>query len=118
MARYNDLPVFHEVYRLILLLFQYTGVFSREYKYSVGQDVKRDGRVLVRTIYRANKCVDTQEHLEAFPDDFEVIGAKLGVIGAMPLPAWDAGQPGYWVITTPIGKPTPQQPVSLPHLID
>ena len=77
MARYNDLPVFHEVYRLILLLFQYTGGFSREYKYSLGQDLKRDGIVLVRNIYRANKCVDKQEHLEAFLDDFEVVKLEV-----------------------------------------
>jgi hypothetical protein len=35
--------------------------------------MKRDGIVLVRNIYRANKAKDKTEYLEAFLDDFEVL---------------------------------------------
>ena len=44
MARYNELPVFKDMYALTLLLFEYTQDFSREYKYTIGQDIKRDAR--------------------------------------------------------------------------
>ena len=40
MALYYDLPVFKNVYRLILKIFDYTQGFSREYKYTLGQDMK------------------------------------------------------------------------------
>lgn len=53
MALYYDLPVYKDVYRLILKIFEYTKDFSREYKYTLGQDLKRDSIVLVRSIYRA-----------------------------------------------------------------
>ena len=55
MALYYDLPVFKEVYQLTLRLFQLTTDFPREYKFTLGQDLKRDCIILVRYIYRANK---------------------------------------------------------------
>ena len=55
MALYYDLPVFKDVYQFILKIFDYTNYFPREYKFTLGQDLKRDGINLVRSIYRANK---------------------------------------------------------------
>ena len=72
MALYYSLPVFRDVYRLILLLFEHTSDFPREYKYTLGQDIKRDSIVLVRSIYRANKAKSKTEYLEAHLDDVDV----------------------------------------------
>ena len=36
MALYYDLPVYKDVYRLILTIFEYTKDFPREYKYTLG----------------------------------------------------------------------------------
>jgi len=77
MALYYDLPVFQDVYRLILLLFELTGNFPREFKYTLGQDMKRDGIKLVRSIYRANKSKEKTEYLESFLDDFEVLKLEV-----------------------------------------
>lgn len=77
MGLYYDLPVFRDVYRLIQSLFEVTSHFSREYKYSLGQDIKRDGLNLVRSIYRANKYKDKMPYLEAFLDDFELLKLEL-----------------------------------------
>ena len=60
MALYCDLPVYRDTYRLILKIFEYTKDFSREYKYTLGQDMKRDALQLVRSIYRANKSLHIQ----------------------------------------------------------
>lgn len=76
MALYYDLPVFKDVYQLILLIYDYTKDFPKEYKYNLGQDMKRDAMQLVRSIYRANKVKDKVVYLEAFLDDFELL--KLG----------------------------------------
>ena len=51
MALYYDLPVFRDMYKLILKIFEYTKDFPKEYKYTSGQDMKRDGIQLVRSIY-------------------------------------------------------------------
>lgn len=77
MALYYDLPVYQDVYRLILKLFEITRDFPREYKYTLGQDLKRDGIVLVRSIYRANKAKNKTEYLERFLDDFEVVKLEV-----------------------------------------
>ena len=56
--------------------------FPKEYKYTLGHDIKRDGINLVRSIYRANKAKNKVEYLEAFLDDFELIkleGAQAGL---------------------------------------
>lgn len=77
VALYYDLPVYQDVYRLILKLFEITREFPREYKYTLGQDIKRDGIVLVRSIYRANKAKDKTEYLERFLDDFEILKLEV-----------------------------------------
>lgn len=55
MALSHELPIYKDTYKLILLIFDYTKVFAREYKYTHGQDMKRDSIMLVRSIYRAIK---------------------------------------------------------------
>ncbi|MCR9290807.1 MAG: four helix bundle protein [Bacteroidetes bacterium] len=77
MALYYDLPVFKEVYQLVLKIFDYTKDFPKEYKYTLGQDMKRDSIQLVRSIYRANKAKDKREYLEQFLDDFEVLKLEI-----------------------------------------
>ncbi len=59
MALYYDLPVYQDTYRLILMIFEFTRDFPREYKFTLGQDMKRDGLVLVRSIYRPGRCLRT-----------------------------------------------------------
>ena len=61
MALYSDLPVFKDVYQFILKIFDYTNHFPREYKFTRGQDLKRDGINLVRSIYRANKSKENNQ---------------------------------------------------------
>ncbi len=77
MALYYDLPVFKEVYQFILKIFEYTKDFPKEYKYTLGQDMKRDGIQLVRSIYRANKAKEKTVYLESFLDDFEVLKLEI-----------------------------------------
>jgi hypothetical protein len=47
MALYYELPVYRDTYRLILKIFECTKDFSKEYKYTLGQDMKRDALQLV-----------------------------------------------------------------------
>ncbi len=77
MALYYDLKVFQDVYQLILKVFEFTREFPREYKFTLGQDMKRDAIVLVRSIYRANKSKNKTEYLEQFLDDFEILKLEI-----------------------------------------
>ena len=73
MALYYDLPVYRDTYKLILKIFEYSKDFPKDYKYTLGQDMKRDALQLVRSIYRANKSEQKKEHL----DDFELIKLEI-----------------------------------------
>ena len=77
MALCYDLMVFKDVCQLILKIFEYTKDFPREYKYTLGQDMKRDAVVLVRSIDRANKAKSKTEYLETFLDDFEILKLEI-----------------------------------------
>jgi len=77
MALYYTLPVYKDVYRFIELVFRFSKNFPREYKYTLGQDLKRDSMQLVRHIYRANTAEYKSKHLEAFVDDFELIKLQI-----------------------------------------
>ena len=77
MALYYSLPVYKQVYDLILKVFEVTKDFSKEYKYTLGQDMKRDALSLMRSIYRANKNEDKKMYLEQFLDEFELLKLEL-----------------------------------------
>jgi four helix bundle protein len=77
LALYYDLPVFNDTYRLTLKIFELTKNFSREYKFTLGQDMKRDCISLVRSIYRANKNKERRVYLEQFLDEFEVLKLEI-----------------------------------------
>jgi hypothetical protein len=77
LALYYELQVFKDVYTLVQKVFIYTQDFPREYKYTLGQDIKRDSIQLVRSIYRANKAKDKVVYLETFLDDFELLKFEI-----------------------------------------
>ncbi len=77
MALTEQLPVYRDVYKLIRMVFDFTQTFPREYKYSLGQDMKHDAIRLVRSIYRANRSVSKKEWLEDFLDDFEILKLEI-----------------------------------------
>lgn len=79
MGLYYDLKVYKDTYKLILKIFEYTKEFPREYKYNIGQDLKRDGLNLVRCIYRANKTSEKTAHLNDFLDNFELLKLELRI---------------------------------------
>jgi hypothetical protein len=92
MALYYNLPVYKASYKLVFMLFRSSSSFSREYKYTVGQELKDGGLFLIKNIYRANKASDktiyiaeARENLEAIRlfvrlmQDFNQLSLKLFV---------------------------------------
>jgi hypothetical protein len=55
MALYQDLPVFADVYTLAQKVFLFTQDYPREYKFTLGQDMKRDCLVLLRSMEAVNQ---------------------------------------------------------------
>ena len=85
MALSHELPIYRDTYKLILGLFELTQHFSKEYKYSLGQDIKRDAICLVRSIYRANRNLQKREYIEEFLDNFEILKLELRICADLKL---------------------------------
>jgi hypothetical protein len=67
MALYSELPVYKSTYDLLLGIFQFTKDFGKEYKYTVGESLKKETIELLTLIYRANVKRDKQEVLQEAP---------------------------------------------------
>jgi hypothetical protein len=64
MALYSDLPVYKSTYDLLLAIFRFTKDFGKEYKYTVGESLKKETIELLTLIYRANVKRDKQGVLQ------------------------------------------------------
>lgn len=73
MGQYNELPVYKATYDLLLSIFQFTRDFSREYKYTVGESLKKETIELLTLIYRANSKYQKVEILQTAREQIEVI---------------------------------------------
>ena len=79
MALYYELPVYKDTYQLILMIYGFTKEFPREYKYSLGQEMKRDVMELVRSIYRANRSEAKRQFLEEYLEQFELLKLEIRI---------------------------------------
>ena len=61
MSIYNHLPVYKAAYDLMLGIFQFTKDFPREYKYTIGQDLKIETTQLIKRIFQANSDFRTRK---------------------------------------------------------
>ena len=73
MALFSDLPVYKATYDLLLAIFQFTKDFSKDYKYTVGESIKKETLELLTLIYRANVKRDKNEVLVEARERIEVI---------------------------------------------
>ena len=61
MATYNNLPVYKASYDLLLELFQVCNNFSRDYRFTIGEQIKKEVIELILLIYRANKSFESRK---------------------------------------------------------
>ena len=53
--------LYKATYDLLLAIFQFIKEFSKEYKYTVGESLKKETLDLLTLIYRANTIADTAQ---------------------------------------------------------
>jgi len=61
MARYDHLPLFKSTYALVLLVYQVTRKYDREYKYTLGEKIKENAHEILDGIIRTNSLPDPQK---------------------------------------------------------
>ena len=73
MAKYDELPVYKASYDLLLEIFRFTKEFNREFKYTVGESLKRETLDLITLIYLANSKQEKRETIQLAREKIEVI---------------------------------------------
>lgn len=78
MVLYSQLPIYRDSYQLLLEIYQITNKFARDFKYTLGQDMKRDVLDLFRDLYGANMSIENRrEHLNKFLASFELLKVEM-----------------------------------------
>ncbi len=78
MVLYSQLPIYRDSYQLLLEIYQVTNKFARDFKYTLGQDMKRDSLALFRYLYGANMYIEKRrEYLDNFLTSFELLKIEM-----------------------------------------
>jgi hypothetical protein len=72
MSTYDRLPVYKDCYDLLLLLFRACGSMSRDYRFTLGEQLKKELVGLITDIYRANCSYRKKEFLSGARMHLEV----------------------------------------------
>lgn len=83
MAMYDELLVYKATYDLLLAIFKFTSGFAKEYKYTVGETLKKETIDFLTLIYRANSRHDKAETLQATREQIEVIRLMIRLMKDM-----------------------------------
>ena len=73
MSVYYDLPVYKQSYDLLLDIFKLTKEFNREYKYTIGEELKKETTAMIINIYRANRSAKKADYIADARENIEVI---------------------------------------------
>jgi hypothetical protein len=57
MGLHQELPVYKSSYDLLVEIFRFTREFSKEYKYTVGESLKKETAELLTLIYRMHSVM-------------------------------------------------------------
>ena len=63
MAIYDNLPVFKETYDLLLLFIRLSTNLTRDFRYTIGQELKKELMDLCIIIYQANATVEKEQFI-------------------------------------------------------
>jgi hypothetical protein len=73
MTTYDNLPVYKATYDLLLQLFRLCINMERDFKFTIGETLKKEVVGLIMNVYRANCRLDKLELLKNARENVEVI---------------------------------------------
>ncbi len=81
MALFFELPVYKLGYDLVIEIYQRTAVFSREYKYTMGERLKNETTDMLINVYKANKSKKRNRigYIEGARQNVEVLRLLLRI---------------------------------------
>ena len=73
MGLYSELPVFKASYDLLLDIFRFSGNFTREFKFTVGERLRNETLELIVLVFRANSARQKVEIIQEARERVELI---------------------------------------------
>ncbi|MDK2899372.1 MAG: hypothetical protein PWQ10_559 [Patescibacteria group bacterium] len=73
MSTYYNLPVYKQSYDLFIDVFKLTKEFNREYKYTIGEELKKEMVAIIINTYRANDSEYRLKYIVSARENIEVI---------------------------------------------
>ena len=80
MATYDQLPVYKKAYDFLLDVYKMCQNMERDYKFSIGEDLKKEVRQLLKNVYHANRVEDKLGFILAARENVEDIRLSLRVL--------------------------------------
>jgi hypothetical protein len=77
---YSSLPVYKASYDLLLEIFIFSKELSREYKYTVGQDLKKEVIGLLVGIYQANRVHEKEKIIQETREKLVIIRLYIRIL--------------------------------------
>lgn len=77
MGTYDELPVYKASYDLLVEIFRFVRNFNKEFKYTVGDSLKKETIELLTLLYRANSSRDKMNVIQCAREKIEVIRLLL-----------------------------------------
>lgn len=80
MATYDNLPVFKAAYDLLLQLYGYGQHWSRDIKFTLGENLKKDILDILVCIYHANTVQDKIEYIENAREKMVTVKLQIRIL--------------------------------------
>lgn len=79
MAHYQHLPIYRTSYDLIYRIMHATKNFPREYKYTLGQEMKNEAMAIIQDIYRANsrREIERRDQIATILDRIQALEVNM-----------------------------------------
>jgi hypothetical protein len=77
MAIYLHLPIYKASYALVLEIFKIVKDFDREYKYTLGENIKKEAVEMITDIYRANASFSKEVYLQYYSKGIDFLGVII-----------------------------------------
>ena len=80
MAHYQNLPVFKATYALLIYLYTISRNFQRDYRYTIGESLKKDMLEMMLNLYRTNSKADKRELIRVCRENIEGIRIQVRIL--------------------------------------
>lgn len=77
---YNELPIYNDTEELCIKLTLFVNHLSKQFKYSIGNDLTNISVKLLDCIYMANKTFDKINHLNNFYDFLNYLKIRIKLL--------------------------------------